>query len=84
MKKQTTYLFCSRMDESKERKEIADNFKMSNKMRDELGNLEKFEFMLLSKDEVVTYDSHGRVKKHKGRVFRGKLIPPLNHHHTPS
>jgi len=82
IKKNTSILFCTLIRQDKERKEIARDYQLDKEEQERLGQLNTFEFMAMSKDPFVYYDSFGKRHSEK-RTFVGKMIPPVTKHLQP-
>lgn len=86
-RKYATHLFCVRITDSKERRAIGENLKLSREVYDQLENLRKFEIMAISREPWVIYDKFGRKvtdeKVLSKRYWRGTVIPPVCYNYTP-
>lgn len=86
MYKNASYICCVYMQDDKDRKRLKD-FKIDKDIYDQIGDLREMEVMIFRspKDPFVVYDKYGRRKvEYERRWFRGKIIPPINHHQIPS
>jgi hypothetical protein len=90
-KKNATHLICVKIQDQKERKEIKERFRLTEDQMQELGDLETFEMMVVSKEDSdkkwVLYNKYGE-KVEGGKVmernaFRGYIIPPIVYHYSP-
>lgn len=87
MYKNASYIFSVYLQSSSDRKQFKD-FKIEKETYEMIGDLDKMEIMLFRSplDPFVVYDKWGRRKVYSGtdrRWFRGKIIPPINHHEPP-
>lgn len=85
MYKNANYICCVYMQDAKERKMLAD-FQVTKDIYEQIGDLKEMEMMIFRgpKDPFVIYDRWGRRKVDYDRKwFKGKIIPPINHHNVP-
>ena len=85
MVKNATHIFCVYTQSEKERKMIRDIFQLPKEVSDILGTLQTQEMMVFCNpsDKFVIYDRWGRRKVSDRNWFKGKIIPPINHHKSP-
>lgn len=85
MYKNANYIFCVYMKHKKERKRLED-FQVDKETYEQVGNLKSMEMMVFGSpgDPFIIYDRWGRRKVVTDRKwFKGKIIPPINHHNVP-
>lgn len=80
VKSNLSHLFCMRIQTDKERGEIAKNFGLDNEAKDRLGDLKELEMAAMSKESWILYDKDLRRREVTGRMFVGKIIPPVSFH----
>jgi len=84
MYKNATHVICVHIQDDSERRLIGKTFGLPKEIYDKLGELEKQEIMVFSKEPFVVYDRWGRRKKVTERCwYKGKLFPPVNFHYVP-
>lgn len=64
-------------------KEICEDFKALKHRKDELVNLKKGEFIILSSNPVVLYDEYGKRSEVEDEAIKGTIFPSLSAHKAP-
>ena len=87
IKANTTHLIVSVLNTDPERNAIAKDYGFSSEQKKQLDRLKKFQYMIMSKNEImITYNPHdpkGKRTEHIGGIFCGKAVPPLSLHLAP-
>jgi len=85
IRKMTSHLFTTLIEDDHERKLIAKNYGLTKNERDSIGKLRKFEFMAISNEGWIVYDRNGcRIKEEENRTcFKGQIIPPISEQSKP-
>lgn len=83
MYKNATHICCVYMKDADERRKIGKTFNLDKDVYNKIEELKPLEMMIFSKQPFVTYDRWGRKKVSNRKWFKGRIIPPINHHKIP-
>lgn len=85
MRANTSHLIVFDLQTDEERRAVAKDFSLDKSKLEEMSTLEKHQCLFIAKEKVVLYDKDGRRREfEQGGMWRGKILPPITCHKSPS
>lgn len=85
MQANSTHLIVFELQTDKERKAIAKDYNLDKHKLEEMSELKTFQCLFITKERTVLYDRDGRkVEFPEGGIWKGKVLPPISTHKTPT